>query len=94
MEKKEILAAYAAAFTLFAIAGSVMAFISGIDAVFDNPFGLLMASIFLGILSATIIVGGFGIFHLICPAKAEQFFKKELAQIKKDITADNSDKLE
>ena len=94
MEKKEILAAYATAFALFAIAGSVMAFISGVDAIFDNPFGLLMASIFLGVLSATIIVGGFGIFHLICPAKAEQFFKKELAQIKKDLAADNSDKLE
>ncbi len=71
-----------------------MAFISGVDAIFDNPFGLLMASIFLGVLSATIIVGGFGIFHLICPKKAEQFFKKELAQIKKDLVADNSDKLE
>ena len=94
MKKNEIFAAYATAFALFAIAGSVMAFVSGIDAIFDNPFGLLMASIFLGVLSATIIVGGFGIFHLICPAKAEQFFKKELAQIKKDLAADNSDKLE
>ena len=92
--KKKFFVAYAAAFALFAIAGSVMAFISGVDAVFDNPFGLLVASIFLGILSATIIVGGFGIFHLICPAKAEQFLKKELAQIKKDLAADNSDKLE
>lgn len=92
--KKNFLTAYAAAFALFAIAGSVMAFISGIDAVFDNPFGLLMASIFLGILSAAIIVGGFGIFHLICPKKAEQLIKSELAQIKKDLAADNSDKLE
>ena len=94
MEKKEILAAYATAFTLFAIAGSVMAFISGVDAIFDDPFGLLVASIFLGILGATIIVGGFGIFHLICPTKVEQLIKNELAQIKKDLAADNSDKLE
>lgn len=71
-----------------------MAFISGVDAIFDNPFGLLMASIVLGSLSAAIIVGGFGIFHLICPAKAEQLIKNELAQIKKDLAADNSDKLE
>lgn len=94
MKKNEIFAAYAAAFTLFAIAGSVMAFISGVDAIFDDPFGLLVASIFLGILSATIIVGGFGIFHLICPTKVEQLIKNELAQIKKDLAADNSDKLE
>ena len=46
--KKETLNTYLNVFVLFAIAGSIMAFISGIDSIFDNPLGLIAVSIFLG----------------------------------------------
>ena len=63
--KKETLNTYLNVFVLFAIAGSIMAFISGIDSIFDNPLGLIAVSIFLGV--AAIIVGGYAILNWIAP---------------------------
>ena len=65
--KKETLNTYLNVFVLFAIAGSIMAFISGIDSIFDNPLGLIAVSIFLGVVIAAIIVGGYAILNWIAP---------------------------
>lgn len=65
--KKETLNTYLNVFVLFAIAGSIMTFISGIDSIFDNPLGLIAVSIFLGVVIAAIIVGGYAILNWIAP---------------------------
>ena len=65
--KKETLNTYLNVFVLFAIAGSIMAVISGIDSIFDNPLGLIAVSIFLGVVIAAIIVGGYAILNWIAP---------------------------
>ena len=65
--KKETLNTYLNVFVLFAIAGSIMAFISGIDSIFDNPLGLIAVSIFFGVVIAAIIVGGYAILIWIAP---------------------------
>ena len=65
--KEKKLNTYLNVFVLFAIAGSIMAFISGIDSIFDNPLGLIAVSIFLGVVIAAIIVGGYAILNRIAP---------------------------
>ena len=58
---------YLNVFVLYAIAGSIMTFVSGIDSVFDDPLGLIAVSIFLGVVIAAIIVGGYAILNWIAP---------------------------
>lgn len=70
--KKETLNTYLNVFVLFAIAGSIMAFISGIDSIFDNPLGLIAVSIFLGVVIAAIIVGGYAILNWIAPKRTQK----------------------
>lgn len=70
--KKETLNTYLNVFMLFAIAGSIMAFISGIDSIFDNPLGLIAVSIFLGVVIAAIIVGGYALLSWIAPKWAKK----------------------
>ena len=65
--KKETLNTYLNVFVLYAIAGSIMTFVSGIDSVFDDPLGLIAVSIFLGVVIAAIIVGGYAILNWIAP---------------------------
>lgn len=65
--KEKKLNTYLNVFVLFAIAESIMAFISGIDSIFDNPLGLIAVSIFLGVVIAAIIVGGYAILNWIAP---------------------------
>lgn len=69
-EKK--LNTYLNVFVLFAIAGSIMAFISGIDSIFDNPLGLIAVSIILGVITAAIAVGGYALLNWIAPKWTEE----------------------
>lgn len=70
--KEKKLNTYLNVFMLFAIAGSIMAFISGIDSIFDNPLGLIAVSIFLGVVIAAIIVGGYALLSWIAPKWAKK----------------------
>lgn len=69
-EKK--LNTYLNVFVLFAIAGSIMAFISGIDSIFDNPLGLIAVSVILGVITAAIAVGGYALLNWIAPKWTEE----------------------
>lgn len=51
-----------------------MTFISGIDSIFDNPFGLIAVSILLGTVIAAIIVGVYAILNWIAPKWTQDFF--------------------
>lgn len=73
--KKETLNTYLNVFVLFAIAGSIMTFISGIDSIFDNPLGLIAVSIFLGVVIAVITVGCYAILKWIAPEWTEKTVK-------------------
>lgn len=59
-------------FVVYAIAGTIMVFISGIDSIFDNPVGLIAVSIFLGVVIAAIIVGGYALLSWIAPKWAKK----------------------
>ena len=63
---------YLNVFVLYAIAGSIMTFVSGIDSVFDDPLGLIAVSIFLGVVIAAIIVGGYALLSWIAPKWAKK----------------------
>ena len=73
---------YLNVFVLYAIAGSIMTFVSGIDSVFDDPLGLIAVSIFLGVVIAAIIVGGYApkwtqkiINDLLCTSGTDEEMK-------------------
>lgn len=83
--KEKKLNAYFCAFVLFAIAGSIMVFISGIDSVFDNPVGLFAVSILLGTIIAAILVCGYAFLNWIAPEKTKKIVSKFLCC---DDTAD------
>lgn len=70
--KEKKLNTYLNVFVLFAIAGSIMAFISGIDSIFDNPLGLIAVSVILGVITATIAVGGYALLNWIAPKWTEE----------------------
>ena len=77
--------AYFRAFVLFAIAGSIMVFISGIDSVFDNPIGLCVVSILLGTIIAAILVCGYAFLNWVAPEKTKKIVSEFLCC---DDTAD------
>lgn len=70
--KEKKLNTYLNVFVLFAIAGSIMTLISGIDSIFDNPLGLIAVSVILGVITAAIAVGGYALLNWIAPKWTEE----------------------
>ena len=77
--KEKKLNTYLNVFVLFAIAGSIMAFISGIDSIFDNPLGLIAVSVTLGVITAAIAIGGCALLKWIAPKWTEEVIRDLLS---------------
>ena len=63
---------YLNVFVLYAIAGSIMTFVSGIDSVFDDPLGLIPVTIYLAVVIAANIVGVYAIHNCIDPKRTQK----------------------